>query len=199
MAKSPQTKLDIVQQYADLPREIQPKRELWSGIEQGISEQECNTGASNKRPSNKHAFYEQAPNQRASSVKHKSRFVLLRPQFMTSVAAFAAVAMFAVLLMVQLKPESSDSSPLSVPSLAAQMNQDFATEKAKLLQYVSAQPAYTDNWQAQLDELERAAAVLSNALSNDPNNMALIRMLNNVQQQQIDLIEKVHAPKWQRI
>ena len=44
-----------------------------------------------------------------------------------------------------------------------------------------------------------AADAIKAALENDPNNMALLRMLQSVYQQQIDLIERVHAPKWQQI
>ena len=60
-------------------------------------------------------------------------------------------------------------------------------------------PALTDNWQAQLHELDEAANAIKYALKNEPNNGALIRMLHHVYQQQIVLIERVHAPKWQSI
>ena len=60
-------------------------------------------------------------------------------------------------------------------------------------------PALTDNWHTQLHELDEAANAIKHALKNEPNNGALIRMLHHIYQQQIVLIERVHAPKWQSI
>ncbi len=61
------------------------------------------------------------------------------------------------------------------------------------------QPALTDNWQQQLTELEDAERAIKQALENEPENPALLKMLAQVYQQQLDLINKVHAPKWQTI
>ena len=61
------------------------------------------------------------------------------------------------------------------------------------------QPALTDNWQQQLTELEDAERAIKQALDNEPENPALLKMLAQVYQQQLDLINKVHAPKWQQI
>ena len=60
------------------------------------------------------------------------------------------------------------------------------------------QPALTHNWQEQLTELDEAADAIKAALENEPNNMALLKMLQSVHQQQINLIERVHSPKWQQ-
>ena len=79
------------------------------------------------------------------------------------------------------------------------MSKQFETQKASLLVAYQDQNAVADNWQGQLAELESAADAIKAALQNDPNNMALLRMLQSVYQQQIDLIERVHAPKWQQI
>ncbi|MCP3702828.1 MAG: hypothetical protein GY954_07855, partial [Alteromonas sp.] len=59
--------------------------------------------------------------------------------------------------------------------------------------------ALTEDWQEQLKELDDAADVIKAALKDDPDNSALIKMLHHVYQQQIALIERVHAPKWQQI
>ncbi len=85
------------------------------------------------------------------------------------------------------------------PTVVAQMSKQFETQKASLLVAYQDQNAVADNWQGQLAELESAADAIKAALKNDPNNMALLRMLQSVYQQQIDLIERVHAPKWQQI
>ena len=65
-----------------------------------------------------------------------------------------------------------------------------------LLTHYQDQPALTENWQQQMDELNRAAQSVQQALRKDPNNINLLRMLKNIFLQQIDLIERVHTPKW---
>lgn len=66
------------------------------------------------------------------------------------------------------------------------------------MQYQS-QAALTDNWQVQLQELEDAEQAIKQTLENEPKNKALLSMLAQVYQQQLDLINKVHAPRWQHI
>ena len=61
------------------------------------------------------------------------------------------------------------------------------------------QKALTENWQQQLSELDRAARDILEALEQDPGNMDLLKMLRNVYQQQLNLVERVHQPKWQYI
>ncbi|MDC8829841.1 hypothetical protein [Alteromonas gilva] len=101
-----------------------------------------------------------------------------------------------MLLMGGLAPdEHSDTKP----GIAAQLSSEYERQKAALLVTYSDQEAVTDNWQSQLNELETAADAIKAALENDPNNRTLLRMLQSVYQQQIDLIERVHAPKWQQI
>lgn len=61
------------------------------------------------------------------------------------------------------------------------------------------QPALTSDWQTQLQELEQAEQAVKLALKQDPENAALLNMLAQVYQQQLDLINKVHEPRWQQI
>ena len=79
------------------------------------------------------------------------------------------------------------------------MNAVFQQEKQALLVQYQSQPAVTDNWRSQLADLEQAEDALKAALENEPENAALLRMLSQVYQQQLDLINKVHQPSWQRI
>jgi len=55
-------------------------------------------------------------------------------------------------------------------------------------------PALTTDWNDQLNVMERAADSVRKALRDDPDNIALLRMLNEVYQQEIDLLRKVHQP-----
>ncbi|GGD67407.1 hypothetical protein [Lacimicrobium alkaliphilum] len=83
--------------------------------------------------------------------------------------------------------------------LATLMTTQHQQQKNALLATYAEQPALTDNWQQQLAELDEAAGAIRMALEQDPQNMALLKMLQQVHQQQIDLIERVHAPKYQQI
>lgn len=94
-------------------------------------------------------------------------------------------------------------NPLGQPQqgrdLVAQLSQQHLQQKNALLVQFKDQPALTQNWQQQLQELDEAEAAIKTALQNDPNNMALLKLLQGVYQQQINLIERVHAPKWSQI
>ncbi len=83
--------------------------------------------------------------------------------------------------------------------LVAALSSQHQQQKNALLVKFQDQPALTENWQSQLTELDEAAVAIKAALKQDPNNMALLKMLQRVHQQQIDLIERVHSPKWQQI
>jgi hypothetical protein len=108
----------------------------------------------------------------------------------------AAVAMFGLIgwLSVSHQPVLLTGDDL-VASLTAQHLQ----QKNALLVRFEDQSALTENWQEQLIELDEAAGAIKTALSNEPNNMALLKMLQSVHQQQINLIERVHSPKWSQI
>jgi hypothetical protein len=83
--------------------------------------------------------------------------------------------------------------------LATLLSEQHQQQKDYLLAAYADQPALTDNWQQQLEELDEAARAIKLALEQDPQNMTLLRMLKQVHQQQIDLIERVHTPKYQQI
>ncbi len=107
-------------------------------------------------------------------------------------ALAASVALVAV-LMFGLRPGDQGQNLLA--SLSAQHEQ----QKQALLVAFKDQPALTDNWQQQLSDLDEAAAAIKKALAEEPDNLALLKMLQQVYQQQINLIERVHTPKWQQI
>ena len=80
--------------------------------------------------------------------------------------------------------------------LVSQLSQQHEEQKQFLLTGYAQQPALTDNWQAQLTELDEAATAIKTALREDPNNAAMVNMLQQVYQQQIKLIQSVHRPGW---
>ncbi|ASD68250.1 hypothetical protein [Pseudoalteromonas piscicida] len=75
----------------------------------------------------------------------------------------------------------------------------FEQQKQSLLVQYETQPALTSDWQTQLQELEQAEQAIKLSLKQDPENAALLKMLAQVYQQQLDLINKVHQPRWQQI
>jgi cytochrome c-type biogenesis protein CcmH/NrfG len=83
--------------------------------------------------------------------------------------------------------------------IMAQLSDSHQTQKQALLVSYQDTPVVVDDWQTQLDELESAAEAIKTALKADPDNTALLRMLQQIYQQQIDLIESVHAKRWQRV
>jgi hypothetical protein len=111
-------------------------------------------------------------------------------------AIAATVAIFGLIgwLSVNQYPVSLTGDEL-VASLSAQ----HLDQKNALLIRFKDQPALTQNWQDQLTELDDAAVAIKMALRNESNNMALLKMLRHVHQQQINLIERVHSSKWIRI
>ncbi|MDF2180311.1 hypothetical protein P2G88_18800 [Aliiglaciecola sp. CAU 1673] len=150
-------------QLEQLPREQQPERDLWPGIEHALNRQS-------------HAPLE--PTKRNG-------------QYWGMAAAVAMVGMLSWFGVQQIGPDQDD--------LAARLSAQHQAQKQALLAKFTDQPALTENWQQQLKELDDAAMAIRKALENDPDNMAMLQMLQQVYQQQIDLIEKVHAPKWQQI
>ncbi|WP_161599080.1 RNA polymerase sigma factor [Alteromonas sp. RKMC-009] len=79
------------------------------------------------------------------------------------------------------------------------LSRQHEQQKQQLLVRFQDQTAVTDDWQTQIQELEDAAAAVKLALKQDPDNTALLGMLQHIYQQQLLLIERVHAPKWQQI
>jgi hypothetical protein len=108
----------------------------------------------------------------------------------------ATVAIFGLIgwLSVNQQPVS-----LTGVDLVASLSEQHLEQKNALLVRFQDQPALTQNWQDQLVELDDAAGAIKTALENEPNNMALLKMLQSVHQQQINLIERVHSPKWSQI
>lgn len=115
------------------------------------------------------------------------------------IAIAAGLLIPAVLTGLMLFNNTQQNTGVEADNVALQLSRQFESQKQSLLVTYSDQQAVTDNWQGQLAELEEAAVAIKAALEHEPENMALLRMLQTIYQQQIDLIERVHAPKWQQI
>lgn len=71
----------------------------------------------------------------------------------------------------------------------------FEIQKRQLLIQVSGQPSAVSNWQESLAELEQAEQALVKALQSQPEDPALMKMLHQVYQQQLELIQAAHKPE----
>ncbi|KAA1151964.1 hypothetical protein EU510_14045 [Pseudoalteromonas sp. FUC4] len=85
------------------------------------------------------------------------------------------------------------------PQPAVAISDYFSAQKNSLLVEYKNEEALTTNWQTQLQELEEAEQAIKQVLEKEPQNQALLTMLAQIYQQQLDLINKVHAPRWQHI
>lgn len=156
-------KLSIEEQIAALDKHKTPSRDLWTGIEYGISN---NQDMARAKPTTK--------------------------PFLAIAASLVVAVLLAFFSFESGRIESGEA-------LVAQLAKQHNAQKESLLISLAGQPTTTQNWQQQLDELDEAAAAIKKALENEPNNAALLKMLQRVYEQQIALIERVHAPAWQQI
>jgi len=163
----------LAQHISGLSKEQQPERDLWRGIELGIASQQ-----------------REASNEESSSSTVTSR------QWTAIAASVCVVTVlwFAAPFAFNANESRSDGYAL-IDAMSMQQQQQVNS----LLASYQSTPALTQDWQEQLKELDDAADVIKAALKDDPDNSALIKMLHHVYQQQIALIERVHAPKWQQI
>ena len=83
--------------------------------------------------------------------------------------------------------------------LVAVLSEQHQAQKQALLVQYKNQTSATENWQQQISELDEAANAIKKALEEEPNNPALLKMLKHVYEQQMSLIERVHAPSWNQI
>lgn len=157
-----------------LPKCVEPEKELWTGIEIALN----SSVVDDKGTPSKKVFDSGSWN---------------KPWVLAASFAFIAVLSW---FGLQSNNGTVTASPEQLVALLAQQHQE--QKEALLVSYKESVPL-TQNWQAQLSELDDAAEAIKVALKEDPNNKALLKMLQQVYQQQISLIENVHSPKWQKI
>lgn len=154
---------------AQLPKDISPQRDLWSGIDKAINQ---NSAAASKSANNK---------------------VFIPTAWAASV--IAAV----LLTWVTLGPEPLTSKPvINLAGVMQQdfeqqkhnMLVNFGTPDIKQLPVAM---------QTELIKLSSAQKTISKALAEDPNNSDLLNLLRWTQQQELDLLKQLYSPQWQEI
>lgn len=152
-----------------LDPEMAPKRDLWLGIEQAITN-----------------MPQQKPNE--SAVK--------QGQWLKVAAMFAPVTL-AIGLWLGL-PKGIDQQ-IAEPSWLTPVSASFELQKQQLLQRVSNTNVISPNWRSSLTELESAEKALKKALIHQPEDAVLMKMLTQIHQQQLALISKAHQSKFTQI
>lgn len=162
----------LQEQLSQLP-EHTPQRDLWEGIEPTLVRQEVNNTP-------------------------QTIGVNLNKGMYAIAVSLVICAVIGYLSIVQLSTPALTSND-NASALLAALHTQHEQQKQALLVSFEQLPAVTENWETQLVELETAAKAVRTALVTSPNNPALLKLLQSIYQQQLALIETVHAPKWQRI
>lgn len=163
---------------AKLDKHKQPERDLWPGIELALVKQEDRA-------------------RKVHDLSDKNVRVNSNSLYWGRAAALAATV--AIIAFVSWKGVLQDDAMISGDELVAALSAQHEEQKNALLVQFEGENALTNNWQQQLAELDNAAEAIKKALLNEPDNIALLKMLQSVHQQQINLIERVHSPKWSQI
>lgn len=108
-------------------------------------------------------------------------------------AAIAPIALVGGILMNNQQPVDT------TPEWLAPVTASYELQKRTMLKLVDGQTSVNKNWQETLQELEEAEASLKEALKHQPQDPALMKMLNQVYQQQLDIIAKSHQSKFMQI
>ena len=159
----------LQEQISQLPKEMTPERELWSGIEKAI----------------------QHKNQQNASVKSH------RPSIPMAWAASVIAAV--LLTWGVITPQQPQlQAPISlVLAMQQDFEQQKQTMLVSFGQpKISALPV---DMQKQLAELLSARQAIEKALVDDPNSRDLLNILRWTQKQELDLIKQLYSPQWQTI
>lgn len=158
-----------------LPKSIEPEKELWTGIDIALNTKQSEEGA-----------------------KNSSKKAVTSVSWNSSWAIAASFVFIAVVGWFGFQAEVLDKS-LEPSQLVTLLEDQHKQQKEALLVSFKDVTPLTENWESQLVELDEAATAIKLALKEDPNNRALLKMLQQVYQQQISLIETVYSSKWQKI
>jgi anti-sigma-K factor RskA len=163
----------LEQSIDELAREKQPERDLWQGIEIAILKQHT------IEPGEQEALQAYS-----SNMPWRNTLAIAASLCIITLVAFSAFY---------------GGQQTSSLRLVEQLSQQHEQHKARLLISFEDMPTSTDNWRKQLNDLSEAEKAIKHALENSPNNPALLGMLKHVYQQELAIIERVHAPTMRAI
>ena len=162
----------LVSQIDKLPKEIEPQRDLWSGIERAIQDKS------------------------QDSAKERKHSVPMA--WAASICAAVLVTWISLSPTTQVKTPLTANNQESIKQTANQlvslMQENFQQQKqAMLVSY--GQPDLSnlpEKLQSQLVELAKARATIEKALADDENNADLINLLRFTQQQELNLLQQLY-------
>jgi len=177
----------LADQVDKLSKEMQPQRDLWSGIERAIQDK----------------------SQQSTMVSKKSNIVPMA--WAASLIAAVLVTWISFAPTAQLSPtliaNNDETLQPSMGILVSSMQANFQQQKqAMLVSY--GQPDMTNlptKMQAQLIALAQARKAIEKALSTDENNADLLNLLRFTQQQELNLLQQLYPYmnnkniQWQKI
>lgn len=160
-------------QILQLPTELTPERELWSGIEKAI----------NNKTQDKHDDHH-------------------NPWHKAPIAWAASVVAAVLLTWGVITPQGTlQDSNNGQANLIAAMQQTFDQQKQSMLVSYG-QPnlqELTTEMQEQFRQLTSAQMTIKTALESEPNSADLLNLLRWTQQQELDLLKQLYSPQWQSI
>jgi len=159
----------LQEHIAQLPKEMEPKRDLWTGIEKAIAHTPQQGGV------------------------QKSKNKVVPMAWAASVVAAVLLSWFSF-----TPQDDAAIGTLNLVSVMNQdfeqqkqlMLTSFGQPKLTEL---------PQDMQDQLKELASARQAIEKALQNDPNNSELFNLLRWTQKQEIDLLKQLYSPQWQTI
>jgi hypothetical protein len=111
-------------------------------------------------------------------------------------AALAASVLLVLVLGLYYSPgQTAQQVPNSnlEQTLSALRDEHALNKQMLLVRYEDRQPYYS-GWQDQLLQLEQAEAKIYETIREDPENLAWLKLLRQVQRQQLELIDNVFDP-----
>lgn len=178
----------LASQVDKLPKEMQPQRDLWSGIERAI----------------------QNKSQQSAIESKKSNVIPMAWAASLIAAVLVAWISFAPTtsqLSIPLTANNDETLQLRAGQLVSSMQESFQQQKQSMLVSYG-KPDMTNlpiKMQDQLIELAQARKTIEKALVNDGNNVDLLNLLRFTQQQELNLLQQLYPymnnknAQWQTI
>lgn len=166
----------LASQIDKLPKEMQPSRDLWSGIERAIQ------------------------NKSQQSAFESKSMAESKPNKVVPIAWAASLIAAVLVAWISFAPTPPLSTPLMVnidetaEQIVNSMHSNFQQQKQVMLVSYG-QPDMTNlpiKMQNQLTELAQARKAIEKALANDGNNIDLLNLLRFTQQQELNLLQKLY-------
>ncbi len=152
-----------------LPKEMSPERDLWSGIELAI----------------------QSKQQTKHTENTKGKVV---PMAWAASVIAAVLLTWLTLAPLNTKTQSPFNLVKSIQQHFEQQKQSMLVSFGQ--PNLAELPA---EMQKQLTQLASARLTIETALLDDPSNSDLLNLLHWTQKQELDLLEQLYSPKWQTI